>query len=1609
MNITKNTVKITTLEKNAGSGFIYKIDSGFVYIFTARHVLLDDGEIEFPSAIIKFRNNLEYTLTPDDIVIFGDSKVNEQDVALIIIPHSKIEFEKDEITVLEFIDISNAITNISCCVSGFPNATREQFLRTLNQCNIVKDKDFKEQIQIESTDPIMSEYNLNVLFLGYSGSCIFIKTLNAIYVIGIVTSFENNTKRIKGIIPSAINSKIRERGFRQIEFKQVELNDDRIKDVEKINNHTTNILNRIQDKIGTIHLDRTALRDDIVDLLKLKKNILITGKAGVGKSAIIKQTLSFLSEQYSIIVLKGEDVDREDLSSIAAKLQINNDIEDILDTNEFKKDKIVLIDSFEKLLETDNADTIFDFFDLINKRENIKLIITCRSYAVEQLKIRFINVFRDIDIVSIPVLSDEELSIIKEVYPNVSSLLEKHSIKEILKIPFNIDKIIHISKTVLSDEVTTEKQLKQLMWSYIIEGKASIANSRRQQERGDALVRVAMERAKAMLSYIAIPSDIELDVIQSLERDNLIVSDNFNYYTLSHDIYEDWALTKYIEVEYSQWTREFIDIQLLFNAIGNEPAIRRAFRIWIYEKLQEIDFDVKQLVTSIITNTQLESYWIDETIIAIIQSTLGLDFFDENKSILYESDFKIFRRILLLLKVACQETNYSLIDKLEGENKLEIYQSYCLMPAGNGWPNVIQFIYNNLHDFDEISLLIIDTLLSWANILNNIDSENLKESECVGRILLHHYHNRQNIKDYPYKECIVLLFKLVGVIKEDVERIIIEELVLDLDEKALYDSLVIKHSLSWHYSKELAKHIPETLIEVMEKKWFNYPDKEKFKEYHSILDYSYYSYREPTKDEQCGVADNEYSFNYYPSSAYQTPIYHLLNHNPYQTLKFIVKLYDHSISIYMNYGYDIKEIKIEYEEYSITQYGNQELWYLYRQGTSFSDLLECVLMALERWLLYMAKLSEKEGFEFLKDFLISVFLTLIQSQNIAITSVLASVSIAYPYLFKDKVLMLLQTQEFFLWDRSRYSQDLVFAIYIDENQHPIQSKERLEAKNMSHRKKDLEFLMLALANTDLGVKIYSILDDFYAKEPTNSIWRIALNRMDFRKREVVGKTDQYAILMPKIDEDLKPSMDSMQKQIEVDHPFLNLSTWARNVHEKKKTDATYSEWQKHYEYSSNKELASFYNSPGTLAAVGLRDFYNELSDAERKWSIETVLDIINKILKTDYSSHADYYVLDKSPVLSTLPLLIKLKGNSEAKRMLFYCMIYLRAENDIKTISEGIRDNLHPLDDKYLYTSLAGVIQYAKLKNEYYSDQEKLQVEIDKLMKALIDNDICISYEDISFEDLNIIIYGLFFIPAATINIQVVEFIKKLLTLFIDNLQKENSKYRNKEISFEVKWYFEQFISKFILNQSIDVAIEVFDKILNCVYLKERFYNRLYNDFVKSILFKIIIEVDQEHSYSGKFKLIWAKLHKKNAERKNQLLSDYLLLYGDGGIWNKNIKKWIPIEDTKFFFKRVIYDIKQIKLISSFLSGVGFTETLPDGVHWYADLLRGSSITIIFDKMELFYTERLVQRLFYDSMKRKMIKNSSILRNDFIYILDILINSGSAIAFIIREDFISAK
>lgn len=74
---------------------------------------------------------------------------------------------------------------------------------------------------------------------------------------------------------------------------------------------------------------------------------------------------------------------------------------------------------------------------------------------------------------------------------------------------------------------------------------------------------------------------------------------------------------------------------------------------------------------------------------------------------------------------------------------------------------------------------------------------------------------------------------------------------------------------------------------------------------------------------------------------------------------------------------------------------------------------------------------------------------------------------------------------------------------------------------------------------------------------------------------------------------------------------------------------------------------------------------------------------------------------------------------------------------------------------------------------------------------------------------------------------------------------------------------------------------------------------------------------------------------------------------------------------------------------------------MPEGVLWLASLIKDNGTK---DRNSLHYLENISVRTFYDPKYRSLIRNSANLRDNFVAILDKLIDrSSSSTAYVIRE------
>ena len=163
------------------------------------------------------------------------------------------------------------------------------------------------------------------------------------------------------------------------------------KAVEKLKSDSNEILRPIKTYIGKgenkIHLQRSGLREKILVGLSNSQLTIVTGKPGVGKSAEIKEILEKDYPNASVFVFRADQFNESTLANVFSSQGVNETIQDIFSCISLIPEKIIFVDSLEKLLEADPECAFKQLLALLKEHSEIKLIASTRKYAIDLIKI----------------------------------------------------------------------------------------------------------------------------------------------------------------------------------------------------------------------------------------------------------------------------------------------------------------------------------------------------------------------------------------------------------------------------------------------------------------------------------------------------------------------------------------------------------------------------------------------------------------------------------------------------------------------------------------------------------------------------------------------------------------------------------------------------------------------------------------------------------------------------------------------------------------------------------------------------------------------------------------------------------------------------------------------------------------------------------------------------------------------------------------------------------------------------------------------------------------------------------------------------------------------
>lgn len=1388
--------------------------------------------------------------------------------------------------------------------------------------------------------------------------------------------------------------------------------------INEIKMHTVNYLETIKTEIkyndNTIKIEREGFIKELETLMQQSSVVIITGKGGCGKTAIIKELYHTINNP--LFVFKANEfankIDINELFLLFGKYTCNDFIECFQD----EPVKIIVIDSAEKLADIENLGSFQIFIQLLIKN-GWKIVFTIRNSYLKCLYIHLIiNEVQILPMEVAPLLIDKLITFSHEYK---FELPYDQKLCELLRIPFYLSEYLNIVKT----KNLRLKDFKRSLWN------KQIMNSQFQKNQ------IHIRREKAFIelikqknltgNFIIHLSDQNIaqhsEALDLLCKNEIIKYHETQYgYSIVHDIYEEWGLEKLIDITFQenlQAPKKFLE------CIGSSLAVRRSFRSWISDKIYEDN--IFSIIDLCISDNTVESFWQDEVIISILLSSWADKFFEKYKSQLLENNQKLLLKVISLLRVACKDVDYNFLNNILIEKNDWLKLKYIFtVPKGKGWEFCIQFIYENRNTIINSHLeQIIPLLQDWVK--NNKSGNGTK---FAGQIALFYLNHDKLCREMRY-ELSKILLQSVQENKKELNGILISLLSNNPKENYSYFMRIILETP--FEAQELIDKFPDLIMKLAEKNWL--------RKYEELNEHEIYSDKENI--EECFGFQKQYHY-YYPASTFQTPIYFLLKNHFEKTIDFIISILNDAIEEYAHSELaeqeGLKKIKIHIDEQTnIDQYSSRRLWGIYRAHSVSNHILESLLMALEFALLNIAK---NEDSKIVEPILLKL---LTQSNSVAMTAVIASIVVSQPEKLYNIAKILFKTWDCFYYDLQRKILEPQTFIPYGYGIKTLYRDERIKSKNLSHRKKSLEDIALLyqlseMKNCPINIKVRrnelckiwdnmatNLLQNTEQDERTLNI-KCFLARTDYRNLELCPNNhDEQSeknlfLVKTKKNPELEKQREEYTKPNNEIIKYMGLLNWLNNKFKKIQKEETIYDKDPHLAFTSMQEIwkilndthlnerfgTVYHSAPAYIAAVLLRDYHVLFSKEEQIICKEILLEYARTPLLVNYFFQ---YGDGTQPAIETLDVIIKIFPE-EKVIIQFFLLCILFSENQAKKYAIKCLLKLWNTDFDFAHNIWLAYLQFQQEYKVFYQKlvtakyENKLD-EIEKEHETLINNiekffQARHSYETKLIRDCKLTVLNTAFqiLPDGSCNDEHLNFCLDITQKYMLIFDKKN----DRGMHFDNLDTFLQKFSCYLLCLPKEKIASLLTPLLSKEYLNEDFSN---------FLLELSVAQDVVNNYEN-FWYMWLSFYKKITQLvnsvkniSNELIENYLLAReimncGNAKSWHSlkkdNINFYYNVAEDMGNNPHVLYSIARV------FNGIA-SNFIEDGLKIIHKLVSSNEYDHI-DSNTIFYIETLSKNYYLSNQTN--IKTDLQRKKILINVLTFLIEQGSDFGYILRDEIL---
>ncbi len=1277
-------------------------------------------------------------------------------------------------------------------------------------------------------------------------------------------------------------------------------------DIKKLKDHEEYIVKGIRSNIGGVHIKRADCFEQLVEISEIAEFVFVSGARGCGKSGLVQEFVDYMKERAPVFCFRAEDFDKAHLDNVFSSIGLISSLSNLEAGFALMPKKYLILESIEKVLELQYTNAFTDLLQFVRQHSDWTIIASGRDYAYQPI---VFNLLQPSGIkhetLIIESFSEAEVDYLCDKLEYLRPLSTNQSIKTLIQNPFFAELAYRVcaggGQFSIGD---SEHEFRTIVWRHVIVKEQERINGLPSKRR-KAFIDIAVQRAKKMI-YGVPAVEFDPDALLKLEEDNLIRREYQNdLVSLSHDVLEDWALERYIEDIYQVQVQ---NVQEFLERIGHEPAMNRAFRLWLHQKMRYGD-DVTQFILAILHDENIAKCWQDETISAILHDDNSGEFLSSLKEKLFDKNGEMLKRFCFILRISCKIPDQQLMKLIKNKDgqALNKFGVLYLKPYGGAWETIIDFLYVNKNSIsNELFPHIIEVLYEWSLTIH-IDKELPAAARNAGLLALHLLTPAKDSYEDEggRKKLLGVIIKVVPQISVEFNNMLEEDIfsTYDKGQRFSYVDDFCNMALVEMDTAFLCKNQPDTLVKLALNEWIINETKED----------KHLFYRGHKDVEECfGIHKYGSGSDFFPASGLKGPFRCLLRYHPRKGLDFILKLLNITAEKYAVSGLDtakdevawlsaltvqseLEKVEIHLNDgTTVKQYCSGRMWAGYRGITVLPYLLQSALMALENWLIDLIQSSQLlEIVEWVFDYVLR------QSNSVMPTAVLASVATGFPEKLRKSVYPFLQTPEFYELDLMRTAHERGGnepnwhnSILNREALADLYSEERRTAALRAWRKEHLEKVIVYHQFTDLREDMLSFIDDLRLRAPSNETWRFRFHRIDSRGWKPVEDKDNNRILFSpaEIESDLKALQEETQEQMAMTNRFIRLYLWSDKVSKKEALDQAYYadmnevlvEAKELYSILSSgnaSEVAKMqYGGIVKAAAILLKEYASEMSEEDLLWSIGLVNQAV--LFNTDaddmYSAEDKMDIAGSATAASILPILLDFTRNDEdvkAVRKLIVTALTHGNETVKIEAANGIREHLWQRDAAFAQRCIIGMLEYSRLVMEdLQSNRKSFRIPSNEKIEANIwlanfriqfsgEGTLDANIDKITFQSHTSrnILLSCVMIPDGSINSTHVLLLSRIITLLSEeeNIRNEPGRKNKRTIDYELPGNFAKRFAAYLLSLSDQDQIIFVEQLQHSCDIAP--------DFMHWILLGIALHAERTEKKEVYWR-IWGQLSQKAQE-----------------------------------------------------------------------------------------------------------------------------------------------